>query len=130
MKKYEFRGKTVKTGEWVYGYLIEGEANGALYIGRNNMQCTEVDPETIGQFIGKYDKHGNKIFEDDFVVVRKSFFTVVFKDSAFWFFFRNVDGNEVYMLAAAYSSGNVEIIGNIADKQILEKVYEKENSDT
>lgn len=51
MRKIEFRGKSVKTNEWVYGYLIEGEADGKLYIGKNNMQLTEVDPETVGLFI-------------------------------------------------------------------------------
>ena len=64
-----FRGKRVDNGEWIEGYYTK--LNGKTYISQNLkneygaeiMRWIEVIPETVGQYTGKDDKNGKKIFE-------------------------------------------------------------------
>jgi hypothetical protein len=54
-------------GEFIYGDLIDF-VDGGTYIRMSNYKnnCFIVNPDTVGQFIGKLDIHGNKIFKGDF----------------------------------------------------------------
>lgn len=61
MREILFRGKREGTGEWVWGFLVDGK-----HIG-NWVVCTPVIPETVGQFTGLTDKKGMKIFEGDII---------------------------------------------------------------
>lgn len=116
MKKYEFRGKSVKTGEWVYGYLIEGE-DGKLYIGKNNIQITEVDPKTVGLFIGFGDTCNKNIYEGDIVLYkRKRYFNVVFKEGSFLF----MGGDGSYYHADKFLSETIEVVDNIFDCNLIQ----------
>ncbi len=63
------RGKTTKTGVWVYGTGITDFLN--IYPDKkglwmwSNYSWVEVVPETVGQYIGRKDKVGVKIFDGD-----------------------------------------------------------------
>ena len=72
-----FRGKRKDNGEWVEGYLFEGNESTWIFqkkyncpdkIGLNPCKPIEVIPKTIGQYFGK-DKNNEKIFECDMLKV-------------------------------------------------------------
>lgn len=65
----DYRGKRVDNGEWLYGYYRK------VYSGRSEImplpkhlsdhEWFTVDPETVGQSIGKLDKDKTKIYGGD-----------------------------------------------------------------
>ena len=68
MRAIKFRGKDIKTGEWLYGNLQARQKEGApYYIWDASMQQREVDPETIGEFTSLKDRSGNDIYEGDII---------------------------------------------------------------
>lgn len=93
MREILFRGKSKETGEWVYGYLVkhlpytpsaiitkeelkEIEGDYEYYIVKDgfsdwnmprNTENVRVDPNTVGQYIGKKDNHGIRLYEGDIV---------------------------------------------------------------
>lgn len=74
------RGKRLDNGQWLYGDLMH-DNQGGYYIypldAENLYVENKVDPDTVGEFLGKKDKHGKKIFEGDIVRRRDSAFGYV-----------------------------------------------------
>ena len=85
MRKIEFRGKRVDSGEWVYGYLLEKWAgkdkprrfaiDPCISFYEDGWtswpdEVVEVIPESVSQFTGLYDKNGKEIYEGDIVESR------------------------------------------------------------
>lgn len=69
-----FRGKRIDNGEWIYGSLINNESVPRIIVNSEYSTGTtyvsyapRIDSKTIGQFTGKYDNNGNRIFEGDIV---------------------------------------------------------------
>jgi len=61
-----FRGIELGSTEWIEGYLVLSSNLKRSFIFRyadeREFLRYEVDPETVGQFICREDRHGNKIF--------------------------------------------------------------------
>ena len=64
MREILFRGKRVKDGEWVYGYLYKKWETCFI---ESEKRLDIVIPETVGQFTGLTYKNGKKIFEGDII---------------------------------------------------------------
>lgn len=70
MRQIKFRGKTINEGEWVYGDLEYNRAKNIARIhtydeGGEYLMQHLVEPESVGQFVGLTDEHGNEVFEGD-----------------------------------------------------------------
>ena len=64
VRKIKFRGKDSSTGDYLYGDLIHDGEERVLILDPNYGEH-EVEPETVGQFTGAYDRKGNEIYEGD-----------------------------------------------------------------
>lgn len=138
MRDIEFRGKRTDNGEWVYGYYAhlhkttycfkedcdahpENELHRMIFeheqdwgLPNYHLQV-DVDPETVGQYIGLKDRNGTNIFEGDIVLLKgyDEPYQVVFDESCF----------QVYSDSVRYAMDNfydyeIEVIGNIYDNKL------------
>lgn len=131
MREILFRGKEIKTGEWVYGGYIETDfiRNGEdkPYYTDHRIIVREasldghsfkVDPETVGQYTGLTDKNGKKIFEGDILIVVPAEQSknninlcdyVKFENGCFCM------ANAMMFAELSYGVSNYTVIGNIHD---------------
>ena len=63
-REIKFRGKSISTNEWVYGYTHS--IRGITYIIDANGQETQVDADTVGQYTG-ISINGKEIYEGDII---------------------------------------------------------------
>ena len=65
MRDIKFRGKSINTGEWVYGYFKKNR-HGDCYIEDEDGLATAVLPETVGQMVCVIDE-GDEVYEGDYI---------------------------------------------------------------
>lgn len=123
MNAIKFRGKLNSNGKWVYGmpsYDLQYIFNDENLDSPDNF---EVNPKTIGQFIGLIDINGNEIFEGDIIKLtgglRLEFYpdngTVVYNTTSFCMKAKTESGDP-WHFAINFSDGTeIEVIGNIHD---------------
>ena len=134
-REIKFRGKRLANDEWCYGSLLVW-ANGECTIleksdSSNAVWKREIDPNTVGQFTGLYDKNGKEIYEGDILMYigqrednkgRKYLRKVSFKNGSFCM---SVPEYNIYSCLNNHIVNrklNWEVIGNIYDnKELLEE---------
>ena len=119
-----FRGKSVSHGGWEYGDLIT--SCGSVFIGNTVGNSPDdwckVIPETVGQFTGKTDINGNKIFEGDILEIESASGYHFLKAVVCWderqakFFDKN---DNMDFISGFYWAKEWKIIGNIHDNPTL-----------
>lgn len=126
MREILFRGKRLDSGEWVYGYYVYApnhfnqQEHLIQPVADDGRLATlrKVDPETVGQFTGKFDKDGKRIFEGDICRVYDLIYKVEFKYSLWGF---AILSKKVYCHPAfdSHCGERCEVIGNIYDNPEL-----------
>ena len=66
MINLKFRGKCIKTGNWVYGGGIDSQRDTPIII--NHGERYHVDAESVGQYIGMKNGDGIEIYQGDILV--------------------------------------------------------------
>lgn len=124
----KFRGKILngpRKGEWVYGYYVQREQDGRGTIGHfiaHPGGCyDEVDPKTVGQYIGYTDKNGKEAYIGD---ISKNFFEehigiIEWHKTAAWIVLRYMDSRNGTYNFDHLSLEAFEIIGTIHDNPDL-----------
>lgn len=144
MREIKFRGKRLDNGEWIYGDLLHIAGGCIIYYGsqteseliedKPNLaielymdEVTPVDPDTVGQFTGMFDRNGREIYEGDILKItiskskevkrvayssKQAAFGIQYPDGVFFPF--------SYDLIGA-SEDNYKVIGNIHDNPSLLK---------
>lgn len=143
MRTIKFRGKASHNGEWLYGdiinihgeYHILGEDDmreDGHHVTQDSDRPTWVEPNTIGQFTGLYDKNGEEIYEGDVVKFANpkygdELFRIGYEDSHIGAFCLCEAGEEDTSRFVAifgrfdYEPFYCEVIGNIHDNPDLLK---------
>ena len=127
MRTIKFRGKKVTNGVWVYGCLVySNEIDAAIYYQNGNglvkaMDWVYVNPDTVGQFTGLYDKNKKEIYEGDIIKVSGTLerIEVRFVRGVFAFLWNGNIDDEAPINAPTHEWA--EVIGNIHDNPKLLK---------
>ena len=131
MRTIKFRGKERRTGKWFYGNLYVKDTRGRTHICTPERGCFDIDPETVGQFIGLYDKDGKEIYEGDILLLGNSpsaVFEVKWNESIAAFCIRFNFENEIGSRPLGEwlaEKKNTAIIGNVFDNPELMKRNEE-----
>ena len=135
MREILFRGKDSESGIWCYGDL-SFDREGKPYIrfwAHNGYLVRAVDPETVGQFTGFFDKWNTRVFEGD---ILRSIYPdepyepaicyerVIWDDGCWCSVHKENAPDEIWQIDLTRYS---KVVGNIFDNGGLLEVMDDEN---
>ena len=116
MRDIEFRGWSKRVDRWIHGFLI-----GDNKIREFGIKDTAWDVLHIGQFTGRKDRDGVKIFEGDLVYLcnqnhdeEDGALEVIFEDGQY-----ALEGDELYVPLAETYDWEMQVAGNIFENPEL-----------
>ena len=136
MREILFKAKREDNSKWVEGnyvkkYDLSGKRHLILYVDNYvRWKCVGIDPKTLCQFTGLYDKNDKRIWENDIVIliqmyVRKlnldciiTVFSIWKRNQGFYMDFMN---KECYRPDLGYWAKKTVVIGNIFDNPEVAK---------
>lgn len=83
MREIKFRGRSLRTNEWVYGYYFEASDGayilqlGATFYKGGLESLIEVAPATVGQYTGLKDKNEQDAYQSDVMMHKGRAFGVI-----------------------------------------------------
>ena len=124
MKEMLFKGKSIEENKWVYGYYMK-EKNQYFIISQEDIFLTEVYKDSIGQWTGRYDKNGVKIFERDVIKTPYStdLLTVKYSEQETRYIVCEPKITDYFLPMMMLGNNEVEIIDNQFDETQREKKY-------
>ena len=145
-REIKFRGKAVDDGKWLHGWLFKDVLSGVLCIAQTTSKvtkdrghltihklCKEVDPKTVGQYIGLKAKKRKEVYEGDVFTAKgnsEMWYTIKWSKTYCAFKATANKGDEWGPFGFKLSSGSgydeqqlktMKIIGNIHDNPELLK---------
>jgi len=129
----KFRGRLKRTKKWMYGDLahVQGEPVIQIDVSAENRRTIgmNVEPDSVGQFVGLHDKNGREIYEGDILRVvayngEYDYTTQVSTDGNYEVDVcgQDYDCTHISYLSPCYDDDcEIEVIGNIYDNPELIK---------
>lgn len=122
VRDYEFRGKKLGTGEWLTGNLFNDGAEDYVVprtlLGITEFEDYQVDQNTIGEWIGLYDKVGIKVYEGDIVEYHGFKYLVIRNTEIACFAFRSINVVSPDIIGLALDR-KIRVLGNKNDNPEL-----------
>ncbi len=116
-----FRGKDIKTGEWIEGSLVVTKFNAFIVPMYDEsveaQRAYSVHKNTVGQFTGQTDKNDKRIFEGDILKLADEELQVIYNEFYGCFELMYKGGDSEPFNDTSNSPDECEVIGNIHETQ-------------